>query len=106
MLAFRGSVIAGADVSVSVGDFSQGDARGVPRGWKLAGKSGQTSLSLGKVDGLNALVMRSTDNSFSVQRQVKVDLEQYPILTWKWKVNKLPAGGDFRRAKTDDQGAQ
>jgi len=106
ILVLRASVIVWADDRVAVGDFSQGDARGVPEGWELAEKSGQASLSLAKVDGLNALVMRSADTSFSVQRHLKVDLEQYPILTWKWKVNKLPTGGDFRKAKTDDQAAQ
>ena len=106
ILAVRASVIVWADDRVAVADFSQGDARGVPKGWELAEKSGKASLSLAKVDGLNALVMRSADTSFSVQRRVKIELEQYPILTWKWKVIKLPTGGDFRRAKTDDQAAQ
>lgn len=107
ILALRGSVIAWADNRVVVGDFSLGaDAKGVPEAWELAEKSGHASLSLTNVDGLNALVMRSVDTSFSIQRHVKVDLEQYPILTWKWKITKLPAGGDFRKAKTDDQAAQ
>ena len=106
ILALGASVIW-ADERVVVGDFSLGaHAKGAPEGWELAEKSGHASLSLTNVDGLNALVMRSADTSFSVQRQVKVDLEQFPILTWKWKVTKLPTGGDFRKAKTDDQAAQ
>ena len=106
ILALRASVIW-ADDRVVVGDFSLGaDVKGVPEGWELTEKSGHASFSLANVDGLNALVLRSADTSFSVQRQVKVDLEQYPILTWKWKVTKLPTGGDFRKAKTDDQAAQ
>jgi hypothetical protein len=92
---------------VVVGDFSLGlHARGAPEGWELSEKSGRASFSLTNVDGLNALVMRSANTSFSIQRQVQVDLEQYPILTWKWKVTKLPSGGDFRKTKTDDQAAQ
>ena len=107
ILALGAPVIAWAADRVVVGDFSQGaDAKGVPEAWALAEKSGHASLALAKLDGLNALVMRSADTSFSIQRQVKVDLEQYPILTWKWKVTKLPAGGDFRKTKTDDQAAQ
>ena len=31
---------------------------------------------------------------------------QMPWLTWRWKVTELPRGGDFRRARTDDQAAQ
>jgi hypothetical protein len=41
-----------------------------------------------------------------LQRQVKVDLQRYPVLTWKWMVSQLPVGGDFRKSKTDDQAAQ
>jgi len=96
-----------ADERVVVGDFSLGlHARGAPEGWELSEKSGRASFSLTNVDGLNALVMRSANTSFSIQREVQVDLEQYPILTWKWKVTKLPSGGDFRKTKTDDQAAQ
>jgi hypothetical protein len=28
------------------------------------------------------------------------------MLSWKWKVTKLPAGGDFRKPNMDDQAAQ
>jgi len=37
---------------------------------------------------------------------VQVDVKLYPVLTWKWKVVKLPKGGDFRRSSADDQAAQ
>jgi hypothetical protein len=107
IFVFLSSVIVRANDRLVVADFSLGaDARGVPEAWQLAEKSGQASFSLAKMDGLNALVLSSADTSFSIQRRVKVDLEQYPILTWKWKVTKLPTGGDFRKAKTDDQAAQ
>jgi hypothetical protein len=35
-----------------------------------------------------------------------VDTAQLPYLRWRWKVTKLPEGGDFRHASTDDQAAQ
>jgi hypothetical protein len=35
-----------------------------------------------------------------------VDLRTAPYLSWKWKAKQLPAGGDFRHSKTDDQAAQ
>ena len=107
ILVLGASFTVWADDRVVVGDFSLGaDAKGVPQAWELAEKSGHASLSLTNMDGLNAIVMRSADTSFSIQKQVKIDLEQYPILTWKWKVTKVPAGGDFRNAKLDDQAAQ
>jgi hypothetical protein len=90
-----------------VADFSLGvDARGVPNGWNLKEKSGHADFSIVQTDGTHALQLRSEATSFSFQREIKADLAQYPMLSWKWKVTKLPEGGDFRRTHTDDQAAQ
>jgi hypothetical protein len=35
-----------------------------------------------------------------------VDVKEYPILQWRWKVVTLPKGGDARRKETDDEAAQ
>jgi hypothetical protein len=103
---FTGLAVQAAE-QVNVGDFSGVvDAQGVPSGWQLKVKSGKADLKVVEEDGLHAVRFRSDAASFSLQRQVKVDLQQYPVLGWKWKVNKLPEGGDFRRSKTDDQAAQ
>ncbi|TAL24524.1 MAG: DUF3047 domain-containing protein [Nitrospirae bacterium] len=103
--------LAGSAVPVSdnivIADFSSGvDAKGIPQGWKLKEKSGEAVFKLVKNSDLNALWMRSDDTSFSIQKEADVDLKQYPVLTWKWKVIELPKGGDFRKSKTDDQAAQ
>jgi hypothetical protein len=45
-------------------------------------------------------------SSFGLEHQVNVDPAQLPYLTWHWKVARIPSGGDFRRANTDDQAAQ
>ncbi|TFG93359.1 MAG: DUF3047 domain-containing protein, partial [Syntrophobacterales bacterium] len=31
---------------------------------------------------------------------------KYPFLSWKWKVGRLPDGGDVRKSATDDQAIQ
>jgi hypothetical protein len=101
------SVGAWADDQMVVADFSLGvDVKGVPKGWELNEKSGQADFSIVTDDGLDALLLRSASTSFSIQKEVKVDITQYPILSWKWKVTTLPKGGDFRKSKTDDQAAQ
>ena len=106
LILFLGSsVILCAQERVVIADFSLGvDAKGVPQTWQLCENFGHASFSLVKLDGLDAGVLRSADTSFSLQKRVNVELEQYPILSWKWKVTKLPTGGDFRNARTDDQG--
>jgi hypothetical protein len=92
---------------VVIADFSLGtNSAGIPTGWQLKEKSGKADLSVVKDDGATALRLRSRDTSFSLQKEVRIDLRQYPLLTWKWKVTSLPAGGDFRKSGTDDQAAQ
>ena len=98
---------AWASDRVVIADFSQGvDDQGLPQGWELKEKSGKAHFSITREGKIHALHLRSADTSFSIQKQVSVDLQQYPIMSWKWKVTKLPAGGDFRKSKTDDQAAQ
>jgi hypothetical protein len=52
------------------------------------------------------LHFRSRGSSFGLERGVDVNLAEYPYLSWRWKVSKLPPEGDFRHARTDDQAAQ
>lgn len=98
---------AGAADRVVVGDFSTAVvAGGVPAGWELKEKSGKADLAVVVEGGVPAARFRSASTSFSIQKGVKVDLGRFPVLTWKWKVTQLPAGGDFRESATDDQAAQ
>jgi hypothetical protein len=98
---------AWAEDRVVVADFSSAVAAGVvPAGWELSEKSGKADLAVVKDGGVSAVRFRSANTSFSLQKEVKVDLKTFPTLTWKWKVTKLPVGGDFRKSATDDQAAQ
>jgi hypothetical protein len=57
-------------------------------------------------DAESCLHLKSVKASFALEHSVNVDPAQMPWLAWKWKVTQIPAGGDFRRASTDDQAAQ
>jgi hypothetical protein len=101
------STFAWAEDRIVIADFSAGaDAKGMPAGWQLKEKSGKAEFAVVKDGDLHALRLKSTNTSFSIQKEINVDVKKYPILSWKWKVTKLPAGGDFRKSKTDDQAAQ
>jgi hypothetical protein len=90
-----------------IADFSSGgDGSGVPAGWQVKEKSGKANFTVVKDEGVAAVRLRSSSTSFSLQKEVRVNLKQYPILTWKWKVTRLPERGDFRNSNTDDQAAQ
>jgi hypothetical protein len=96
------TIPAWAEDRVVIADFSSGTTAG----WQLKEKSGKADVSVIKDGDVSAVRFRSADTSFSLQKEVHVDLKQFPILTWKWKVTKLPKGGDFRNSDVDDQAAQ
>lgn len=90
---------------VVIVDFSK-EKEKVPQGWELSESEGKADLALVKEDGIQALRMRSNSSSYSLQKEVKVDLKQTPFLVWEWKVTESPEGGDFRTKETNDQAAQ
>ena len=90
-----------------VADFSAGvDKSGVPAGWKFQERIGKATFSVVKEGDFHALHLQSEDASFSFQKAVNLNTLHYPLLSWKWKVTKLPKGGDIRNPKADDQAAQ
>lgn len=96
-----------ASERIVIADFSAGvDEDGIPLGWQLKEKSGKANLSVIRDGRIHAIHLRSTDTSFALQKLVNVNTSQYPVISWKWKVTQLPAGGDFREPKMDDQAAQ
>lgn len=96
-------------VRVPVGDPvpARLPASGVPAGWEMMEFAGtDPSVELVRVDGRVALRMRSERNSFALHRDLVLDVRQYPVLTWSWKVIRLPSGGDVRDPGRNDQAAQ
>lgn len=56
-------------------------------------------------EGRRYLVARDTGSSVILGKQVKWNPLVYPILTWCWRVNALPPGGDERYDRTNDSAA-
>jgi hypothetical protein len=78
----------------------------LPDGWQLKVNRGTPDITLiGEPKG-QVLRFKSRKSSFALERGVDVDITQFPVLTWTWKVSELPSGGDFRHSGTDDQAAQ
>jgi hypothetical protein len=98
---------AWASERVIVADFSSdlGNS-GHPSGWQLIEKTGKADYTVIQDGGIPALRLRSEETSFAFQKAVDIDPQLYPVLSWKWKVTKLPDGGDFRKSSADDQAAQ
>ena len=79
---------------------------GIPAGWTAKEFAGHASVELVRDDAHLALRLRSEQSSFALYRDVVVDLNAFPFLSWSWKIIRLPAEGDVRERTTDDQAAQ
>ena len=81
-------------------------AEGIPAGWTAKEFEGHASVELVKDEARLALRLRSEHSSFALYRDVVVDLNEFPFLSWSWKVVRLPDQGDVRDRAADDQAAQ
>ncbi len=77
----------------------------LPSDWQIKINHGKPDISVCS-EGESCLHLKSQRSSFALEHRVDIDPSEMPFLTWRWKVAQLPAGGDFRRASTDDQAAQ
>jgi len=80
---------------------------GTPAGWVLDKKVGTPSLKIEK-DGANFYMhlLSRGNTSFGLRTSARVNVKDFPIISWRWKVNKMPAGGDVRKKTADDQALQ
>lgn len=80
---------------------------GAPAGWFIEQKVGVPSLKVEK-DGENFYVhLQSFGNSsFGIRTSAKVNVKEFPILSWRWRVDRMPVGGDVRKKAADDQALQ
>jgi hypothetical protein len=77
-----------------------------PQGWRLKEKTGEAEVKILMEDGETIAYFKSISASFSLERPVNIDPKRYPYISWKWKVLRLPSGGDVRFKKKNDQAAQ
>jgi hypothetical protein len=80
-------------------------ANGLPKGWKLRIWQGEPDIKVMKEKGKNIIRLRSKVASVSIYKDIKLDLQKYPLLKWRWKVTKLPKDADARVNNKDDQAA-
>jgi len=80
---------------------------GIPVGWELETHHSHHQITLEPIqNGKFGIRLVSNDSSFGLHKIVDVDLNEFPILSWRWKVDRLPPAGDIREKSKDDQAAQ
>ena len=100
------SIASTAQISFIVLNTMHWQPGRLPDGWQVKVNRGSPEIATVKEGNLSYLNLKSHKSSYGLEREVDVDPREAPFLTWQWKVKELPAGGDFRHIRSDDQAAQ
>ena len=110
ILALPWAIHAQSGSILEVGKFSTaaiGD--GLPDGWKpLTFKKieKQTVYQLVKDGGDTVVKAVSEASASGLTREIKINLTEYPIVQWRWKVANVLTKGDVTRREGDDYPAR
>ena len=92
---------AGSGVQV-IDDFNQG----LNPNWQSKQFKGQTEYSITTDAGEKVLMAQSTGGASALVFAKQYALRDYPILTWRWKVQQIIRSGDERSKAGDDYAAR
>ncbi|MBI5588664.1 MAG: DUF3047 domain-containing protein [Deltaproteobacteria bacterium] len=101
-LAFTASSTAENRITIPI----EKSASGIPDGWELKEWKGTAQFEVVDTEAGKTIHLKSSSTSSALYREVKFDIREYPYISWKWKVTKIPEGADVRKKSTDDQAAQ
>ena len=109
LLLAAASAVFGQGAQVVVEDWSKTPIgqKGVPNGWKTQSwGSPKYEFEVVSESPTRVLHLVSNGDSSTINKDIKINCKDYPVLQWRWKLVELPKGADARRKETDDQALQ
>lgn len=101
-----------ASIALAAGDFldlglskESYQENTVPRGWTLRKWPGQTAGASAQWtvdDGVYAVRLHSKATLTFLEKTVRININDYPVVSWKWKVENILSGIDERTKQGDD----
>ena len=82
-------------------DFSKSKENAFPEGWKPRKDSGRAAYAVLVEGGVRFLRASAKNLGIQAAKEREWDLEQYPVLSWKWRPRVFPKGADEREGKND-----
>jgi hypothetical protein len=87
---------------IIIDDFENG----LEPGWTSKSFKGETEYLLGQDEGQACLVATSHGTASGLVYKIEYDPEKYPVITWKWKIDKIIESGDATKKSGDDYAAR
>lgn len=81
-------------------------AHGIKPAWTTKSFKGQTEYKWVDGDGMPYIRAESSNAASGLIYRINYDAQQYPYITWSWKVDNIVASGDATRKSGDDYGAR
>ncbi len=79
---------------------------GLSRQWERRDFKGQTLYRIVATDGGHCLMAQSDAAASGLIYRLQYDLRDYPVLSWRWKVENILVKGDASRKEGDDYAAR
>lgn len=76
-----------------------------PDDWKYRGSSAKKTYGVLKEKDNYFLRAASYENGSQILKKFKADLSMFPILSWKWRINKFPGEHKNQKSTRSDNGA-
>jgi hypothetical protein len=96
-----GTVSAG-ESKILIDDFESG----LNPAWTVKKFQGETEYRIVAEGDGHCLQARSKNSASGLVREMKYALKDYPVLSWRWKVDKVLVRGDARTREGDDYAAR
>ena len=80
----------------------------VPEGWEVIPyfRTAQNKLSLSKEEKRTVLRVKSLGSASGVLRRIDIDLKKFPVLVWRWKINRVVGMAIESRKDRNDSAAR
>ena len=80
----------------------------VPKGWEVIPyfRKAKNKLSLSKEGKKTVLMVRSIGSASGVLRRIDIDLKKFPVLVWRWKINRVVGMAIESRKDRNDSAAR
>ncbi len=92
---------------IVIEDFASTPLDSLPRDWRWRSKDNDKPklYAVREANGRRYLAAQDTGHSVVLMKRFHWDPRQYPIMTWCWRADALPPGGDERYTETNDSAA-
>ena len=97
-----GNSTAIPECEIVIDDF----ANGIKPEWKSKSFKGKTEYTWIKEDNRRYVRATSRGSASGLVYEIEFDPQQYPYLTWQWKVDNIITSGDASQKSGDDYGAR